>query len=182
MADTRYTLPRRRQNPTEHADDTLGYGIYSLFYVDSPSPFVLPTYRNIHPIRLWNHRLQGMCHLIYRWFGSFLSFHQRRHSERIPYVDLLDFFGRFDSLKFEKWMRGVVLDAMTVPYGSVWVSPSIRPPRVLTNSQTLPEPLASHTFVTNAYPQLSNDLTYFASHYVQLSCRIFFQSRRTELW
>lgn len=47
---------------------------------------------------------------------------QRRHSESIPYVDLLDLVGRFDSLKFERWMRKVILDAMTVPYGSVWVS------------------------------------------------------------
>lgn len=45
---------------------------------------------------------------------------KRRHSESIPYIEFLDSIGRFDSLKFEKWIRRVILNAMTVPYGSVW--------------------------------------------------------------
>jgi len=45
---------------------------------------------------------------------------RRKHSEAMLYRDLLDMSGRFDALKFEEWIRAVIYDAMTVPYGSVW--------------------------------------------------------------
>ena len=49
-------------------------------------------------------------------------FMQRKYSEQVRYADLTDFVGRFDALKFESWLRGVIFNAMTVPHGSVWVS------------------------------------------------------------
>jgi hypothetical protein len=40
----------------------------------------------------------------------------------ISYNDVTDVFGRFDRSRFDAWVLKVVTDAMTVPYGSVWVS------------------------------------------------------------
>ncbi|CAG7850094.1 SubName: Full=Uncharacterized protein {ECO:0000313/EMBL:CCA71984.1} [Serendipita indica DSM 11827] len=45
---------------------------------------------------------------------------KRKYSEHIKYLDLLDIYGNFDSQRFEKWIRAVVLNAMSVPYGSAW--------------------------------------------------------------
>jgi hypothetical protein len=47
---------------------------------------------------------------------------QRKYSEQVRYADLTDFGGRFDALKFESWLRGVIFNAMSVPHGSIWVS------------------------------------------------------------
>lgn len=56
--------------------------------------------------------------------NTLLTGQQRKHSDRVRYTELTDLLGRFDALKFEAWVRRVMLDAMTVPYGSVWVRSS----------------------------------------------------------
>jgi len=56
------------------------------------------------------------------WLARWTVFMQRKYSKQVRYADLTDFVSRFDALKFESWLRGVISNAMAVPHGSVWVS------------------------------------------------------------